>query len=65
MKLYTGDLAWSRLSTPFIYLPRTRPSRPPSATPTSVFEAEMEHRVDGKNRELDPIIWKVGTIATP
>lgn len=50
----------SRLSTRFIYLPRSRPGRPISDSATSVFDAVMERRVGGKNREVDPIVWKVG-----
>jgi len=47
------------LSTEFTYLPRTRPARPLSSTPSSVFEATMERRVGGKSRHQDPIVWKL------
>ncbi|KAF8527581.1 hypothetical protein BU17DRAFT_81783 [Hysterangium stoloniferum] len=47
------------LSTEFTYLPRTRPARAPSSTPSSVFKATMERRVGGKSRFQDPIVWKL------
>ncbi|KAF8514781.1 hypothetical protein JB92DRAFT_3115384 [Gautieria morchelliformis] len=53
------DRLAATLSTPFIYLPRSRPGRPLSSSPTSVFDAVMEHRAGGKSREIDPIVWKL------